>query len=508
MAIDLNDPEINAKDIRSAIAIAEQLRDKGICDLFRGQTECWPLTTSIFRSNVNREQEIQRLNKLANWLYSVIELSSTHNNTDKVLAIAQHYGIGTTFLDFTKNPKVAGFFATHGWDKSKGKRNRGCIVCLNRNRFTESWKDINQRVKTDKGFELVRIVDVDVQNLWRLQNQEGVFLDTKAAPDLLEMFSFFRYIFFPHKPKEDTFFDEEMIYPKKKSHLEILLDEFFENESRERGLERAKQFFGGVIINAKIGSIKGEDKAFKNQLLPKPLDSWHKENLSAWTIEPNENYKNILTKTTLEVKLTVCENCTQQKEFIIQQLVRLLNQDKNIRTLSINWIIKDEFGNDLVMDDEDSDELNLKISCSKIVSYLWDGLRRLPYSDEQIQDCISNYLIGAKYGYTGITEIFGENTGVEFSTNIAINRSTISDSLLFKCIRQDFWDLLNEDEVKRAKSDGGYGILPLLLEPQRLFEFSSFADLFVRNVVPMQPLFSQYDKIIFSPARITIFGIS
>ncbi|MFT3912091.1 MAG: FRG domain-containing protein [Ferruginibacter sp.] len=511
MKINLNEIEFFAEDIFEAVKIAELLKKKGICNLFRGQTSNWPLLPSIARPGVNRDKELKRLNKFANWVDSVKELQSVSKDYDKIMAIAQHYGIGTTFLDFTKNPKVAGFFASHNFNAKDNSVERGTIICLNQSVFEKSWADINERAKDKMGVPLTRILELDVNNLWRLQAQEGVFLETRAAPDLLEMFSFFKHIYFPQQGKKYDLIDEDYIYPKNKSHLEILLDEFFENDSRIKGLERVEKYFGKPI---RIGdpNFRGDASAFLNNKLPKRHQSWNSKKLKEWKKEPNEKHKDNLLKIPFTLSLIKSDSIVGQQAYLYTELNKLEQTKTDFRSYSIEWDIKDEDGTTLTIDDEDKelleDDSYPQLECNKIVTCLWDGLRRLPYTNEQIFHCIANFLIGAKYGHEGIKSIFGQMTGVEFSTNIAINRSTISDDLLFASIRNDFRELLKDEEKEKILNMGGHGILSVLIDPKILFEFSGFANLFVRNVIPMQPLYSYYDKIIYSPARIEVFGLS
>ncbi len=506
----LDDVELYASDVYEAIQIAELLKEKKSYNLFRGQTKAWPLIPSISRPNIDQEEEIKRLNKFANWVDSVKELQSVNGNYDKITAIAQHYGIGTTFIDFTHNPKVAGFFATHNILKNEKSEDTGVIICLNQSVFEKSWKDINVRFKHDKGVDLTRIIELDVNNLWRLQTQEGVFLETRAAPDLLEMFSFFKYIHFTHTDKEFGLIDEHYIYPKNKSHLEILIDEFFENDSREKGMRHLEDVLGMKRMTFGQG-FRGDESVFIENKFPEAHESWSPENLKNWEFEPSEKIDDTNHKINFSFQLGISLTASKQKEHLYKELHKIETLSTNIRSYPINWEIKDEDGNILTMNDEDKelldDETSPQIESSEIVNLLWNGLRRLPYSNEQIFDCISNFLIASIYRPNGSDVFLGRQTGVEFSTNIAINRASVSDELLFASVRDNFWELIKEEKKEEILKDG-YELLSILIDPKRLFDFNKFANLFVRNVIPLQPLFSSYDKIIFSAARISTFGLS
>ena len=135
-------------------------------------------------------------------------------------AVAQHYGMKTPLLDFTHSPDVAGFFATDGGQNG----DTGTIICINRQRFVESWADINNRYIASTGSSLVSIVEIDVKNLWRLQAQSGLFLRYHVDSTMLEMFSFMLHIYFPQKAGT-IILESARIYPKEKTHLEVMLDQ-------------------------------------------------------------------------------------------------------------------------------------------------------------------------------------------------------------------------------------------------------------------------------------------
>ena len=182
--------------VAEAVEYANELKQQGVCDLFRGQTRNYPLTPSIFRSGVDRELAKDKLNRLAAWIRRTPELKSLHSENNSILAVAQHYGIPTPLLDFTTSPDVAGFFASDGTPSPArtDEENLSCLICVNRKRFEDSWCDFNQRAREDKGFDLVKVVEVDVKNLWRLQAQESLFIQVQVDCALLEMFSDFRRI--------------------------------------------------------------------------------------------------------------------------------------------------------------------------------------------------------------------------------------------------------------------------------------------------------------------------
>jgi len=204
-------PEHYEKNISSAIQLAERLKESGEYDLFRGQRHTFPIQPTAGRSGVDQQAVNDQLNEFASWVHETPDLKSLHGNKNAILAVAQHYGLKTHLLDFSRSPKIAGFFATDGAEED----NTGTIICVNKKRFIASWDDLNKQYYNDEGILLTEIVDIDVKNLWRLQAQEGEFLRCHVDPNLLEMFSCFLHIYFPQESRKPVI-NIENIYPSNK----------------------------------------------------------------------------------------------------------------------------------------------------------------------------------------------------------------------------------------------------------------------------------------------------
>src|SRR4051812_32025643 len=98
-----------------AVALARELQRSGRYSFFRGQTRDWPLTPTLFRlSDDARAEAEEQAHRFHDWVKSTAGLEAIAADVDAVLAVAQHYGLPTTFLDFSTDPGVAGFFATSG----------------------------------------------------------------------------------------------------------------------------------------------------------------------------------------------------------------------------------------------------------------------------------------------------------------------------------------------------------------------------------------------------------
>jgi hypothetical protein len=140
------------------------LSTKGF-DLFRGQRKKFPtIKPSLFRTT-GRERDAaeKRLSDFLTWCAKNWRLSIYRDVELK--AIAQHYGIPTHLLDVTRSFDVALFFAQH--DVPPVTSDLSVVY---------AWKASEIGASDEIG-----IIDVPVSNLWRLEAQQGLFLDSMST---------------------------------------------------------------------------------------------------------------------------------------------------------------------------------------------------------------------------------------------------------------------------------------------------------------------------------------
>jgi len=117
--------EVYVKNEKEALLLAEKYKKENKYDIFRGQKRCWDLVSSLSRiDDKKRELAYTRLNRFGTWVYNN-NINDLFEDKDKILSVAQHYGLPTSFIDFTYNPEVALFFATYGANSLKID---GCIL--------------------------------------------------------------------------------------------------------------------------------------------------------------------------------------------------------------------------------------------------------------------------------------------------------------------------------------------------------------------------------------------
>src|SRR5262252_6969375 len=106
---------IQASSVRDAVRIAEELKASGKCQWFRGQRENWHVRSTFMRlDEQGRENARIDASKFEAWVQDTPGLESLGRNFDKAIAVMQHYGMATQFVDFTTEPRIAGYFASGG----------------------------------------------------------------------------------------------------------------------------------------------------------------------------------------------------------------------------------------------------------------------------------------------------------------------------------------------------------------------------------------------------------
>src|SRR5688572_14791455 len=100
-----------AASLKEAIELCEQYKKDGTYNWFRGQVRDFrPLNPSLIRVDAARKEKIkEKLNRFGGWAINEPALKRYHRDYDALFAIAQHHGLPTLYMDFTTEPKVAGF---------------------------------------------------------------------------------------------------------------------------------------------------------------------------------------------------------------------------------------------------------------------------------------------------------------------------------------------------------------------------------------------------------------
>ena len=500
-----NYPEHFCKSAAGAIKLAEKLKASGKYDLFRGQRHTFDISPSIFRRDVDHEEANRRLDEFAGWIHRTPDLKSLHEDDDAIIAVAQHYGMKTPFLDFTYSPEVAGFFATNGGLDG----DVGTIVCINRQRFIESWADINDRHVSSNGFPLASVVEIDVKNLWRIQAQSGLFIRCHVDPTMLEMFSFMLHIYFPQKAGV-TILEASRIYPQEKSHLEVMLDHYFLIETYGERKRRLREIFGTEISVNEDTATKEVVSYFRSGRAPDPHWSWKSDFAKAWYAEPDERLSSATRTRSAEL---VMPDCTTPREFeksVQANIQHSISLSQLPLRDHIEWSVLFEDRSIVYIDGEGEiarckDEWTL-FSMGEMINRIYAGMRYLPYTDVQISRAITRYVNMVRFG---CYEVIEETEGVEFSGGEIRGRGFCNRSSLLAAIREDFYSLIKPEKLN---AQGGMDFRDTFYVARFVrssYVFEKFVELFVEDLIPSQAAVAVEGLTIgLNPMRIDVFGES
>jgi hypothetical protein len=140
---------------------------------------------------------------------------------------------------------------------------------------------------------------------------------------------------------------------------------------------------------------------------------------------------------------------------------------------------------------------------------MWDGMRRLPFTDVQIATALTNRILLA----TGTSKrrVIGETTLIEFGDDDSYTFADCAVESLRAAFRPDLQALVTEEEWRRIEGSP-VEALRLLVDPKQLFCFESFVQLFAEQIIPTQARFTWGDagkhySLSFSPTRVLRFGL-
>lgn len=105
------------KETKTVKGLLKEIESIGENYIFRGQKEGWPLQTSLQRTNVNKQWPegdsvtflLKSINESKDQFKELKKRSVKRPND--LLSLLQHYKLPTNFLDFSKSPIIALYFA-------------------------------------------------------------------------------------------------------------------------------------------------------------------------------------------------------------------------------------------------------------------------------------------------------------------------------------------------------------------------------------------------------------
>jgi hypothetical protein len=489
-------------DVEEAVALAERFKQEGRYNWFRGQVKPWPPLSSLARVQLKDAQweltltpKIERYN---NFLQINRELEQIAADRDAFFAVAQHYGIPTSYIDFSTEPAIAGYFACDTEAPALGEES--CIYCLNIEDLKEAWDTL----RTLHPNAEVDFVQLSVPNLWRLESQHGVFL--YVTPGNWEVWYEMDQIRFPYRGYP-PYPPKEVIYPVNKSSLEILLDHFFMNERLIEGAEFMRQQskeIGAPFIRFESPPDNYHPQCFKGGVI-EVHPSWSDNNRQKWADVTVEHFHELPQR---EIKLQVDpewspEETLRRVEVAAAGAIRV---HPRLRETLVNW----RFGERALGAVSSKGNSALE----QALSWLWDGMRRLPYTDAQVATavgrCVELYRLGAPANDRTVNRkiadrAFGSSLYVEFGGAGSYSRAYASREALLRAMPDDLAGFV-ADEYVDILGDPEH-IFHAIFSPQRLFDFDRLCAIFPEQILPWQVLTRTGSAAYFSPSRLSAFGL-
>ena len=474
------------ESLEAALALAEKMKADGAATLFRGQTRSWPILSSFSRrSPAEREVSKERFAGFANWVKRVPALATIAGHDDMLLAVAQHYGIPTNLVDFSTEPRVAAFFATHeAGPPTPDEEDVSCIVCLDPEELEEV--GLALRAVRPQMYEVKKIT-VDVPDLWRLQAQRGVFLDYPYDESFERTVFGFDRIVFPTERNPVALarlMPAQDIYPSQKSDLEMLLDQFFMLEKMKEG-NRALRREGAWTIRSLESVVDGvEAECFGPAGLP-AHNSWDQQRLTKWQQPTNEAWVPLSTAPALLIHFPAAEKTTVTR-------VRNLKEQIGGLLLGHSSLFGGPFRWELVGFPGDPGRV------TRGLELLWDGLRRWPYPLADVAEGLATVvefgaLVAAKpdarvYPFVA-EELAGQCLGKVIEVEIAIEdgsytRGYASQDRLREAVRDDLDSFLNDEW--RGRFVDATNVLQVANNPRSAFVFERLVSVFCTQIAPTQ----------------------
>ncbi len=473
--------------LEEALRLSEDYKKTGKYNWFRGQTGLWPLVSSANRLNDQERSEAEeKLKRFDSWAFA----KSLFTDFDSSEAIAQHHGLKTMFIDFTTDPKVAAYFASE--EINYKEYEYSCIYCLNTEDFNDSLKDIKKFFPNLPDYP--RLLDIEVDNLWRLEVQKGKFLYQPCLN--FDWFYSLHRIIFKVKENDIKTYDKSYIYPEIKSPLEEKIDGFILNEKTKTNLEHLYGLINQLKESSMIFEIlEADDELYIKEFISdedKLLRySWSEKEIKHWKDIKIENYKDTYTVEKVLFLIDSFENIDENKVKIYNQILKILNTKQDIRKKAINFTIEDN-----------EKKIRLIEKFEKYSNIIWSGMRKLPYENDEIAKVISDLvriLDLSMYEY----EQFNKNflkigfSDITGSGNIAF----VNKNLLYKAMRDDLQEFIIE------KTEDVRSIIYHIRSPQLLYKFEALKKLFVESIIISQVVYAGNDFVIFSPAEVNVLGI-
>lgn len=438
------------------------------------------------------------IERFDHWVRSTPGLEEIAASSDAVIAIAQHYGMPTSFLDFTTDPLVAGYFASVS-DEPPDFGTESCIYCLDIKEADDIWRII------EKPSPVTERIVLDVPNLWRLEAQRGTFVYCPYE-DLNGLFPIDRIVF-PYQGAV-SIPNDEAIYPRE-SRLEARLREYFQSEE----IMKESVVFQEIRRHMPMMNIRFNGRPFiaEHFCMPlKPHPSWSSGQLQKWLAIDRVLWNDMQHAPDLTFSMNssraIVENVTEFKNFIASRI----EKETSLRNSVVIWKVSvDRYDHQTV------NRLNL------MFQRIWNEMTGLPWADQDIVLSLSTAL---KYFLTDNLlreekDLLGRELEMETARRILVRPvrielggqgnihtfAWVDEEDLLRAVRPDFESLLLPKSRERILGKS-FNTLMVARSPSLLFDFNKLSSLFAAQIIPTQVVFYPDHPLFPTPARLEVIG--
>jgi FRG domain-containing protein len=500
-----------AVNLEEALLTAERLRSMGRVTWFRGQTRNWPLLSTFVRKTPTEQSAaLERFARFWDWLQSVPALASIAADKDAALAVAQHYGLATNLIDFSTEPRVAAFFATHSPPPPHEGEDISCIICLN---YDELRKLCDSVRLVRPNVPAARAINLEIPELWRIQAQRGVFLHYPFDASFEARIFDFDRIAFPTERDPGVLarlIPEEDIYPTQKSDLEVLLDQFFMLEMLAEGsrIIEDDSLFPKVYFEAPPDGVEAE--CFGPSGLP-VHESWEPSRLAKWLSPEEEHWTPRSAAPNAIIRYPSTGDSPSKILAMKDEISATFAGHTKWRAGPVNWIVIDV-----------PPVARLTARLTRWLELAWDGLRRWPYSSADVAQALATVMEygllvngqpSAHHDVELARQLAERCFGGAMEIEIGIEdgsyaRGFANRELLWQAVRQDFGNFLTDEWRPQIKRIGH--VLQVASNPKRALVFDQLQSLFCTQIVPTQVVLrdeTSKKARLYTLARATSIGL-
>lgn len=428
---------------------------EGRANLFRGQLNDWPaITPSLFRgSGAQRDQARALLDGFMEWVTFVPQMAPYHESTEALTAIAQHYGIPTAFLDLTTEPEIAELFACA---EPMGDLDGDAVIyCF-----------LREQLQLNSSF---RVIQIDVDNLWRLQAQRGLFLEYLDEMKIADIRDAAICVHFPRRSITPT--EKNQLYPLRKSALEVVIDQWI---YRKQISDISTLIAGPArLINIRRYTYPG---MFRWRAVPDFDGAWVEYNLG-WVFPPNEHIRSVIASRSVMITLTDVDEVWQAFSTLEAQF-----------RPHVEAYVQQNFH--VVFEMKFAGHEQYDAAGTIILNRCWDGVRVHPYRAESAIRCLATTALALfwKVFYPDAPrwdeQLWGEIECIDTAPiGGHLGAANVSRQSLLGALHTTYDGRLTRYAARRSESDPFY-LMDYIVDPCLLFDFERLSMLFVEQFIP------------------------